>query len=146
MLPVILAVAVFAGEAAACWITAPLPAVVEVSEVIVSGRITRVARAERPSPRGFDVATIGIAEVLKGADVLADRGHTRSLPLHFPAVSNTIRLSTDLHYEEGQRGVWLLRRDEAGRFLADRPEALQKPEKLAEIRRLARRGPPAKLP
>jgi hypothetical protein len=132
----------------ACWVKRPLLAVISEAKVIVVGKVVRVQRARSGLPFDYDTAVIAVQEVLKGRWSLPlDAAAPSEVRVAFPSVHNTVRRSTDIRYQRGQRGVWLLRsRGRDPRFLADCPQALQPLDKVEEIRALAgpdRSGGPA---
>ena len=136
-----LAVLLAAAAAWACWIQVPLEGLVTTADVIVVGKIVRVERAPGRADYEYDLGTIKVREVIKGRDVLEQlNGSARRVPLSFPAETNRLRVSTDLRYAKGQRGVWLLTLRK-GRLMAARPDSLQPLTKRAEIRRLTARSP-----
>jgi hypothetical protein len=144
--PIIAAcVALLAGSLAgssaeACWIQVPLESLVAGADAIVVGKIVAVEPAPGEADYEYDVGTIKVREVIKGRDLLVRlTGSADRALLHFPAATNRLRVSTDLRYEKGQVGVWLLtlRR---GRLMAARPDSLQPLSKRKEIRELAAEG------
>jgi len=135
-------VTLLVSAAAACWIEVTLESLVAAADVIVVGKIVKVERAPGRADYEYDVGTIAVREVIKGRDVLERlSGSAKLVPLSFPAATNRLRVSTDLRYEKGQAGVWLLTLRH-GRLMALRPDALQPLAKRAEIRKLAAASPP----
>ena len=130
------ALAVAGADAAACWVKQPLSALVRGADVIAVGRVTAVERAPGEQPYELDVATIRVRRLVAGhALVRRLFGQTRAIELGFPSVNNRLRVSTDLRYERGDAGVWLLTLDD-GVLRARRPGSLQPRERLEEIRAL----------
>jgi len=141
-LPLLVAVLLASSAAWACWIAVPLESLVAGADVIVVGKIVRVERAPGMADYEYDEGTIKVREVIKGAELLERlSGSKKRATLSFPAETNRLRVSTDLRYDQGQTGVWLLTRRQ-GRLLAARPDSLQPLKKRAEIRRLAAQSPP----
>lgn len=140
-LAVCLGVWLAAQPARACWIEVPLESLVAAADAIVVGRIAHVTRAGGEADYEYDVGTIAVRQVLKGGDLLRRLvGNTARVPLHFPARTNRLRVSTDLRYEKGQSGIWLLTLRQ-GRLMAARPDSLQPRSKAEQIRKLLAESP-----
>ena len=130
----------------ACWIEVPLESLVTSADVIVVGKIVEIRRAPGHAEYEYDLGTIKVREVIKGRDVLEKlTGTAKRAPLWFPAETNRLRVSTDLRYDKGQTGVWLLTLRQ-GRLMAARPDSLQPLQKRREIRKLAAQSPPETEP
>ncbi|MBW2276272.1 MAG: hypothetical protein JRF63_02200 [Deltaproteobacteria bacterium] len=137
-----LSATLLAGSAAwACWIQVPLESMVASADVIIVGKIVSIERAPGQADYAYDTGVIKIREVIKGREVIDTLyGSDKRAPLSFPARTNRLRVSTDLRYDKGQVGVWLLTLRQ-GRLMAARPDSLQPLKRRAEIRKLAAQSP-----
>jgi hypothetical protein len=145
-LPVFTAMLLGGLTAWACWIAVPLESLVASADVIVVGKIGKIERAPGKADYEYDRATIEVRAVIKGRHLVEKlSGTTERVPLWFPAETNRLRVSTDLRYEKGQRGVWLLTLHR-GRLMAKRPDSLQPLKKRGDIRKLAAQSPPESEP
>ncbi|MCP4677658.1 MAG: hypothetical protein GY854_19505 [Deltaproteobacteria bacterium] len=105
------------------------------ARVIVVGEITRVARATGDSTYNHDVGFIRVSKVLKGARNLRSiLGQTEKVPFCFPSVHNRLRVSTDVRYKKGEKGIWLLELRH-GRFTGTKPVALIPLSRQEEVKR-----------
>ena len=101
---------------------------VELSDLIVVGKITRITGGGF-SAKGKEIATITVVEVIKGEKGL------KKVKFAFPSRKRSRKTSADLFYEKGQEGIWFLRKPKKGKYhLADYPGCLQPVEKLDDIR------------
>lgn len=111
------------------------------ADAIVVGRLVHIARAGGEADYEYDMGTIKVRKVIKGGDLLRELvGSTARVPLHFPAETNRLRVSTDLRYKKGQAGIWLLTLRE-GRLMAARPDSLQPLSMGKRIRKLVAESP-----
>ena len=103
--------AICSGSAWASWNDVPVNSLFEQSEVVVHGTIigTEPGPAELSSPwRSYQYLIIGIDEsgVLKGDPGLEQVRILQPVP-------GFLSLSTDLYFDVGQQGAWLLSRSAA---------------------------------
>ena len=127
-----------AGESLASWLDVPLDEVVRTSPVVVTGKITEIKPAGEPTNENefqYDTAFITVAKVLKNdlKDKKIKAGD--KLPLSMPAASNKMIVSTDIRFEKGREGVWILELQKET-FRATYPkdyQALSEEKKISEI-------------
>jgi hypothetical protein len=135
-------VAASGRHAVACWQQIPDDKLVAGSPVVVVGEVERIERASILPVRLYmkavraarrlgirvkwrvrlrDTAMIHVEEVLKNGRGDRQVAVGRLVALEMPASCNVLRVSTDIFYKNGQRGVWIL--DYAGkrRFAATYP-------------------------
>ena len=118
----------------ACWALTPLPDVIRGNPVVVTGEITAIDLAEpQADTYVYDTAYITVSEVLKnelaGQTVVVGS----RLALSMPSTGNTMRMSTDIQYRNGQAGIWILEfRD--GSYWATYPGDFQAIDRLAAVR------------
>src|SRR5687767_9886797 len=116
----ILFAALTACDAYACWADIPLEEVIKGNPVVVVGEIQRVARAPK-SKYDYDTAFIRVERVLKSLEAKDKVKVGGEIPLLMPSINNESRMSCELRYEKGQRGVWILKiRD--GKYWAGYPK------------------------
>ncbi len=117
---------------------------VQRARVIVIGEITRVARATGDSTYDHDVGFIRASKVLKGERSLGSiLGQTKKVPFCFPSIHNRLRVSTDVRFKKGERGIWLLELRQ-GRFVGIKPVALLPLSRQKEVERIIGEGLPLK--
>ena len=145
------------ATAPACFISIPLEKYVADSHLLIVGQIQRIDPPGKPDPetgRIYDTAIIKVERVLRDASATADSKPPISapkigseVPLIQPPAARTARMSTDILYQKGQRGVWLLRLNH-GRYTGGHPAAFQPltEEKyvLAAIQQLGKPASPSK--
>lgn len=88
------------------------------SDLIIFGEWTGQSPVRLPgATQALEVGAIRIAEVLKGPK-------TQTLALVITSMPDAPRSSSDIHYQRGDRGLWLLRAhpDGNGLYLADHPQ------------------------
>ena len=101
---------------------------VDLSDIIVVGKITKITGG-RFSAKRKEIATITVVEVIKGEKDL------KKVKFAFPSRKRGRKTSTDIFYEKGQEGIWLLRKPEKGKYhLADSTGRLQSVKKLDKIK------------
>lgn len=113
---------------------------VRSSHVIVEGHITQIRRARGTPTYGYDTAIVS-GRILRGRGLLKTiYGEETRAPLSFPSVNNRRRIDTDIRYEVGQQGIWLLVFHN-GRLWGKQVGSLQPLSKREEIERLMVGGP-----
>ena len=114
----------------ACWLAVPLSDVIKGNPVVVHGKITEVVYAPKQKS-GSDIATITIDEVLK--DETGQKLQNGSkIKLAMPAKNNEMHMSTDLYYNIGKEGFWILEFHE-GMYLATYPDDFQPTSARSEV-------------
>jgi len=130
-----------ASAAIASWIDLSLEKVIQQSHVVVIGEITHVTAADPPKDGimyQYDVADITVKEVLFNNLTNRVVAPKQNLPLSMPSVKNRARMSTDIRYEVGARGIWILElRD--GTFWATYPKDYQPMSSEKEIRQIVQK-------
>ena len=122
---------------AAIWAPMTMAQLVENSELTVVGELASIEEA--PAAGDPVAGTIQVQEVLRAP---AAQQKTTSVRLILP--SRTRRMASDaVMYKQGQRGIWLLRRDPVtGGYLADNPQRLKPTVELADVRAFLKTLPP----
>lgn len=121
-----------------CWRTIPLDEHVQARPLIVQATLTTIDRAPPPlsleesEPQRYDRATLRLDAVLKTPDATITVPGT--IVLLMPAADRGVRRSTDLTFEPGTTGIWMLNRVADG-WMATHPDDLQAPAQIAIIRR-----------
>lgn len=122
----------------ACWKDVPLKTIIKKSPVIVIGEITRIKSAKPPfseDEQKFDTAFITVTEVLKNDLPKYNIKVGDKLPLSMPSAKNVVKCSTDLIYELGIKGIWIIDyRDKS--FWATYPKDFQRMEEEKNIRKI----------
>ena len=72
------------------------------AEYVVVGKIDRIVDGIERNNRTYDVGEIKVSQVLKGLKTLKD------VRLMWPSKANKARMSTDILFNKGQHGVWIL--------------------------------------
>jgi hypothetical protein len=126
------AVLLFSAPAAACWINVTLEGRLREASLVVVGEVVVVERSASGETYDHDRATLAVRRVLKGGELVP---RSRRVVVRFPSVNNQVRVSTDIRYDKGDRGVWLLTRDGES-FEAAHPLGLVPIEHLRKIERL----------
>jgi hypothetical protein len=108
----------------ACWAAISLEDFIKGRHVIVVGEIQRVTSAPK-SHYSEDTAFIKVEKILRRWLPSPELKIGTEIPLSMPAASNEMRLSVDIFYGKGQRGVWILYYDERGKYHAGHPMSLQ---------------------
>ena len=108
--------------ARACWRSIALEDFVKGKHLIVVGEIQRITTAPK-SRRAYDTAFIKIERVLR-SPLRATPKVGSAIPLSMPSVNNEMHLSWDIHYNKGQRGIWILHFED-GKYHAGHPMSLQ---------------------
>src|SRR5688572_26075910 len=107
----------------ACWVAISLEDFVKDNHVIVVGEIQRVTSAPK-SQYSYDTAFIKVERILRRWLPSPELSVGGEIPLSMPAASNERRISTDIFYANGQRGVWILHFHD-GKYFAGHPMSLQ---------------------
>ena len=133
----ILAIVFVALTAQARFRHVPLDEMVSQNPVVVAGKIERIKRATpskeetgRPE-RLYDIAYIKVAKVLKNELEDSPIQPGAEIPLSMPSLHGP-RRSTDISYDEGTEGIWILRYSHDV-FWAGHPMALQPLSKEQEV-------------
>lgn len=114
----------------ACWKALTLDEFVKDKPLIVVGEITRIDAAPAAT-RAYDTAYIKIDHVLHSTPPhLPQVGG--EIPLTMPSPKSEQKMSVDLYYKKGDRGVWILHFF-GGRYTAGHPMSLQKPSIEADV-------------
>lgn len=141
--------------APACWAPVPLEKYVADSHLIIIGEIQRIDPTANPNPetgRRYDTAIIKVERVLRDTTAGSKPPITNlkpgtEVPLSQPAAKNTARMSTDILYSKGDRGVWLLRLHN-GKFYAGHPSAFRpltdEQDVIAAIKQVGKPAAPSK--
>jgi hypothetical protein len=126
----------------ACWKAISLEELVPTRSVVVIGELVRIDEATIPAgseERFYDVGYIKVQEVLRNALPNTKISIGDEIPLSMPSQKNKHRISIDLRYAVGTKGVWLLNHDKKT-FEAIRPDdqqpALKRDEILAIIKKI----------
>lgn len=125
----------FSAVSSAIWVDIPLDQVIAKADIVVVGKIGKVAAFEGPmvGARTHDLGTIDIKEVLKGDPKL------KSVKLAWPAAAGGIVTSTDLRYRAGQDGIWILKKDaKADNYWATYPKDFQPIGELKKIKEIVK--------
>ena len=115
----------------ACWTAISFEDFIKGSHVIVIGEIQRVTAAPK-SRRAEDTAFIKVEKILRRWLPSPDLKVGTEIPLSMPAASNEMRLSVDIFYSKGQRGVWILHYQD-GKYFAGHPMSIQPLSEEAKI-------------
>lgn len=127
----------------ACWIDIPLEDVVQGSPLVVVGEIKRIKTAPR-SRYAYDTAFIKVERILKNSGLKTPQEAGEKIPLAMPSINNRNRTSTDIRYQKGQRGVWILEFHK-GKFWATYPKDFQDVEQEKEIVEIIKRQAAASI-
>lgn len=89
----------------------PLEKVVQESPVVVAGKIEKIAHAERlknDADYRYDIAYILVFRIFK--NTLKDKKIKMGdkIPLRMPTINSKWQPSTDIYYNIGQEGIWIL--------------------------------------
>ncbi len=127
--------------AKACWVHIPLEKIVATSPVVVVGTIETIERAKSPPAhsRGYDIAKIRVERVLKNQTNSPQK--IEMIHMAMPSVNSPVRMSTDLIYQQGQQGIWILapsKRTGAGPnlFEATYPSDYQPLDQLKKVQKI----------
>ena len=86
----------------ACWKFVPLETRMTGAEYVVVGKIDRIVDGIKRQTRTYNVGAIKVSQVLKGPKTL------KEVRLMWPSKANKARISTDILFNKGQHGVWIL--------------------------------------
>jgi len=113
----------------ACWKFVPLETRMTGAEYVVVGKIDRIVDGIERNNRTYDVGAIKVSQVLKGPEAL------REVRLMWPSKANKARMSTDILFNKGQQGVWILYPDkkEKGVYWASYPSDYQPLKALPNV-------------
>jgi hypothetical protein len=129
-----------ASAVRASWMDLPLKQVVQQSHVVVIGEITGITAADPPAQEdryAFDIAHITVEDVL--LNTLTNRviQPGQELPLSMPSAGNSVRISTDIRYRAGMKGIWILElKDET--FWATYPKDFQPMSAEKDVRQIVK--------
>lgn len=123
------------GELMASWAAVPLEILADEADVIVEGKVVEIADAGfNVGTRPYDVAVVEITTVLKN---LSGK-QIKQVRVAQPAKS-MIGLSTDIRYQVGQSGIWMLVADSDAKrnaYWASHPSQYQAVAKKDELTKL----------
>ena len=93
------------------------------------GKIDRIVDGIERNDRTFDVGAIKVSQVLKGPEAL------KEVRLMWPSKANKARMSTDILFNQGQQGDWILYPDkkEKGVYWASYPSDYQPLKALPNV-------------
>jgi len=113
----------------ACWKFIPLETRMAGAEYVVVGKIDRIVDGIERNNRTYDVGAIKVSQVLKGPETL------KEVRLMWPSKANKARMSTDILFNKGQQGVWILYPDkkEKGVYWARYPSDYQPLKALPNV-------------
>ena len=99
------------------------------AEYVVVGKIDRIVDGIERNNRTYDVGAIKVRQVLKGPETL------KEIRLMWPSKANKARMSTDILFNKGQQGVWILYPDkkEKGVYWASYPSDYQPLKALPNV-------------
>ena len=113
----------------ACWKFVPLETRIDGAKYVVTGKIDRIVDGIERNNRTYDVGAIKVSQVLKGPEAL------KEVRLMWPSKANKVRMSTDILFNKGQQGVWVLYPDkkEKGVYWASYPSDYQPLKALPNV-------------
>ncbi len=113
----------------ACWKFVPLETRIDGAKYVVTGKIDRIVDGIERNNRTYDVGAIKVSQVLKGPEAL------KEVRLMWPSKANKVRMSTDILFNQGQQGVWILYPDkkEKGVYWASYPSDYQPLKALPNV-------------
>ena len=116
-------------QANACWAYVSLETRIDGAKYVVVGKIDRIVDVIERSNRTYAVGAIKVSQVLKGPKTL------KEVRLMWPSKSNKARISTDILFNQGQQGVWVLYPDkkEKGVYWARYPSDYQPLKALPNV-------------
>jgi len=123
--------ALAASPAFALWAPVPLEILVDESDMVVAGKVTKVQNGVfAVNGRNYDVAVVEVASILKTSPRL---GRPMEIKIAQPGAGG-LAVSTDIQFHVGQQGVWLLRKDpERDVYWAKHPFQFQDAKKQKEL-------------
>jgi len=118
-----------APQTKACWKFVPLETRMAGAEYVVVGKVDRIEDGIERNNRTYDVGAIKVRRVLKGPETL------KEIRLMWPSKANKARMSTDILFNKGQQGVWILYPDkkEKGVYWASYPSDYQPLKTLPNV-------------
>ena len=116
-------------HAQASWAYVPLELRLAGAKYVVVGKIDRIVDGIERHGRTYDVGAIKVSQVLKGPEAL------KEVRLMWPSKANKVRMSTDILFNKGQQGVWVLYPDkkEKGVYWASYPSDYQPLKALPNV-------------
>ena len=116
-------------QANACWAYVSLETRIDGAKYVVTGKIDRIVDGIERNNRTYDVGAIKVSQVLKGPEAL------KEVRLMWPSKANKARMSTDILFNKGQQGVWILYPDkkEKGVYWASYPSDYQPLKALPNV-------------
>ena len=107
----ILSATILASRVSASWIALPLETVITQSHVVVIAEVTAI-KTSAPSDSSdryqYDVGSLTVQKVLWNSLTNHSIKAMESIPLSMPSANNRLRVSTDIRYKVGKKGVWML--------------------------------------
>src|SRR5262245_15002341 len=132
------------GSSEACWRGIEPSAFASTCPIIVSGTIARVDPYSGEAERGHDIAYIATHQILKNDlsdEPLRVGGHVKA---KMCSRNNRVHTSTDLRYELGASGIWLITMAKDGSFHIDQHPVQRQPQDkpfvMRELRNIGRDG------
>jgi hypothetical protein len=122
------------AAASAIWVDIPLEQVIRKADIVVVGKIGKVAAGEGPVKNGrrHDLGTIEVREVVKGDAAM------KTVKLAWPSAGG-LMTDVDLIYRAGQDGVWILKKDaKADAYWATYPKDFQPVGELKKIKEIVK--------
>ena len=116
-------------QANACWAYVSLETRIDGAKYVVVGKIDRIVDGIERQTRTYNVGAIKVSQVLKGPETL------KEVRLMWPSKANKARMSTDILFNNGQQGVWILYPDkkEKGVYWASYPSDYQPLKALPNV-------------
>ena len=111
-----------------CWRAIEPSAFASACPIVVSGTIARIDRYAGDHERGHDIAYIAIHRVIKNDlkdEPLQAGGHVQA---KMCSSRNRVRVSTDIRYELGTAGIWLLAMANDGSLHIDKHPVQRQPQ------------------
>lgn len=117
----------------ALWAPVPLEILVDEADLIVTGKVAKIQNGFVLDGRNYDVAVLEVTKTLKA---LPAAGKPKQVHIAQPAPGG-LAVSTDIQFQAGQEGVWLLRKDsDRDVFWARHPFQFQEAAKQKELTEL----------
>jgi hypothetical protein len=111
-----------------CWRAIEPSAFASTCPIVVSGTIARIDPYAGDAERGHDIAYIAIHQILKNDlndEPLRVGGHVKA---KMCSTRNRVRVSTDIRYELGTGGIWLITMAKDGSLHIDQHPVQRQPQ------------------